>query len=122
MRTNIRDTCHLKKALHSTILAILSVKHREDHIDHFPGSTILFKHKKALTADRRKRATAVIRMGLPLATGQHGVICAAKTDPIAILGDTNRDHIILFLIHIQQHRLCRPQRYIMLRTDTAKQY
>ena len=121
MGANIRNARKLQQTLHSAVLTILTVENREHHIDPLPDDTVTLKAQQALTPDRRNSCPAVIGMVAPLAGRQLGIIRTAIENPIALPGDTHGEDIVLFLIHIVQHRFSGPQRNIMLRASAAEQ-
>ena len=120
MGTHIGDASQLQQALHGAVLAVFAVENREHHIDPFTHHTVALEAQQALTANGRDGCTAVIRMGLPCTLGQHGIVLAAKEDPIAFLGDTNGENVVLLLVDIVQYGFRGAQRNLMLGTHTAK--
>ena len=88
----------------------------------FPDNTVTLKAQQALSPDGRNGSPAVVGMFHPFTGGQHGIILAAEKNPVTILGNTNREHIIFVVVNIVQHRFCRAKRNLMLRAHTAKQH
>ena len=70
---------------------------------------------------RRKRGPAVALKILPRSGRQHAVVLAAEQDPVALLGDTDRKNMILTVVDVVEHGLCRTQRDLMLRRNAAEQ-
>ncbi len=121
MRTYIGNACKLQQSLHGAILAVFTVEHREHDINMLPHHTVTLKAQQPLSTDRRDSRTAILGTVLPGAVGEHGIIPAAKEDPVTLLGDAHRENIVFFRIHVVEHRLRGTQRNLMLRTDAAKQ-
>ena len=84
--------------------------------------TVTFKDQQTLAANGRDSSSAVIGAIQPLTCRQFAIIITAVEDPSTILSNTNRENVVLFGIHIVQNRLCRTQRYGMLRAHTTEQY
>jgi hypothetical protein len=60
-------------------------------------------------------------MGNPGTGRKHGIILAAKVDPITILGDAYGKDIVFALVNVVQNRFCGAQRNLMLRADAAEE-
>ena len=121
MGAHIGDVRHLQKALHSAVLAVFAVHHREGHVDLPDSDGVALKAQQPLTPDGRNRCRAVVRMRPPGAGRQHGIVAAAEEDPLAFRGDANGKNGIFFLIDVVQNGLRGAQGDLMLRTDTAEQ-
>ena len=121
MGAYIENTGHLQQALHSAVFTVLAVQDGENHIHQLTDHIVAFKYQQALTSDGRDGCPAVLGVFLPLAAGKCGIILSAIIDPVALLGNANRQDIVLLGIHIIQNRFCRTQGNIMFRADTAKQ-
>ena len=121
MGSHVGNTCQLQQALHSAVFTVFTVEHRKYHIDPFPDHAVTLKAQQALTPDRRNGSPAVLGVVFPFTAGEHCIILSAKEDPVAVLGNTYREHIILAMINIVQHSLGRPQGDLMLRTHAAEQ-
>ena len=121
MGAHIGNSRHLQQTLHGAVLPVFAVEDREYHIDPFPDHTVALKAQQALSPDRGDGSPAVIGMALPGTGGQQGVIIGLEKDPVALLGNANRENMILTLVNIVQDGLGGAEGNLMLRADTAKQ-
>ena len=121
MGANIGNPRHLQQALHSTVLSILSMEHGEHHIDSFPDNGLPLEAQNPLAANRGNGRPTVPGMGFPGSFGQHGIILAAKQDPVPLLGDAQGKDIVFALVQVVQHGFRRAQGNLMLGADSAKQ-
>ena len=121
MRPDVRNSRDLQEALYGAVLAVFAVQHREHHVDALAHHAVVLKAQQALSMHRRKRGPAVALKILPRSGGQHAVVLAAEQDPVALLGDADRKNMILTVVDVVEHGLCRTQRDLMLRRNAAEQ-
>ena len=120
IRADAGDARQLQKPLHSAVLAVFAVKHGEHHVDALTHHAVALKAQQSLPPDGRNGRLPVGLAGLPLACGQLAVIVGAVKHPVAGFGNAHRVDVVLFGIHMVQDGLCRTQRDLMFRRDTAK--
>jgi hypothetical protein len=121
MRAYIGNARDLQQALHSTVLTVLTVEHRENHIDGPAEQAVPGKAQQAVATDGRNGHGTIISAALPGTARQLAIVLRSKEEPLSLLGDTNRKDLILLRVQIVQNRLCRPQRHGMFRTHAAEQ-
>ena len=120
MGTHIGDACHLQQALHGTVLAVFTVEHREDHINFLCRYTLCCEAQQTLATDRRDGSITVAFAVHPGTGRQHGVVLAAKENPLAFSGNAHREDVIFVMINVVQNGLGRAQGNSMLRADAAE--
>ena len=121
MGADIGDTGDLQQTLNGAVFAVGAVKHRKHHIDALAHHAVIFKTQKTLTVDRGEGGTAIAVAILPGTGGQHAVVIAAEQNPVAFLGDADRENVIFIVIDVVQNGLGRTKRDFMLRRNTAEQ-
>ena len=121
MTAYVGDAGQLQQALDGAVFAVLAVKHREYHVDPLANHVVALKGEQALAPDRGDGGGAVGRVMPPGAGRQLGIVCAAKENPVPLLGDAHRVEIIFFGVQMVQHGLRGTKRDLMLRGDAAKQ-
>ena len=95
--------------------------HREDHINTLTNHTIVLEAQQALTTDGRNGTAVVLGIVHPGTGRQFGIVLTAEDDPIAILGNTHGNDIVLAVINIIQNGLGRAKGNLMLGADAAEQ-
>ena len=118
---DVGDARQLQQALHGAVLAVLTVHHREHHVDALPDNAVALEAQQALAPDGGDGAAAVVLAAQPGPGGEHGVVLALEPDPVAVLGNTHGVDVVFFLVDVVEHRLGRAQGDLMLRAHAAEE-
>ena len=92
-------------AEHEVLELLLTYAIPQKDVNPLAHDAVVFKAQKPLAAHGRDGRAAVFLAVLPGAGGQHAVVLAAEQDPVAVLGDADRENVIFVFVDMVQHRL-----------------